>query len=171
MEIKDSINRKSLIDLIHETLFNGIKHVDKVVDNNKNGNTLLHLAVILSLPKEVALLLSAGARSDIKNYHGYTAYEIALRNGNQLILQILNRKDEFQRYIDESRADCEIELIENFTYNVYYSLPQIYDDYLDWNESKRLGQLQVNYFTFIFKQTCNLLFNLRLISILLFCLH
>lgn len=62
-------------------------------------NTLLHLAVLHDLNDCVEKLLSAGANPSERNAHSQTPSDLAIENGNQLILQMLNRREEYRNYL------------------------------------------------------------------------
>jgi hypothetical protein len=70
--------------------------------NHKYGNrqnTLLHLAVLYDLQDCVEKLLSAGANPSEKNGDSQTPSDIAVDNGNQVILQMLNRREEYRKHL------------------------------------------------------------------------
>lgn len=64
-----------------------------------NQNSLLHLAVMHELEDCVDKLLSAGANPCEKNCIGQTPSDIAIELGNQILLQKLNRREDYWNYL------------------------------------------------------------------------
>lgn len=132
--------------------------VDGVIDSNVNneGNTMLHLAVRFDLTEEVALLLSRGARIDIKNSEGNTAIHIALSEGNQRLLQVIYRREKYLNRLEKiSNLNSTIEssrfrdiasniLDDDVQHGIIpYELTAVHEDYLDWSDEKRILRTKV----------------------------
>ncbi len=73
--------------LLHEVLNRG-QSIDLQF---KNGYTLLHYAVKYNLEEDSKKLLHAGASCSLNNKSGKTPIDLAIENGNQVILHLLAR--------------------------------------------------------------------------------
>ncbi len=137
--------------LVNETLQKGTL-IDRKIDGS---NTLLHLAVEYDLVECVVKLLSSGANSNIVNSNGYTAKDIALNNGNQIMMQILGRREDYKNHLQLCHPS---DLLDSA--NIQWprsahsprggeprltplTLGAVYEDYLDWTDSKRCLRLKV----------------------------
>jgi hypothetical protein len=149
--------------MVKETIKKGL-HIDRLVDGS---NTLLHLAVQNDLLDCVVKLLSAGAAANIPNGDGLTARDLALDNGNQILLQVLGRREEYTlhlRLFNRSSGELSSENSNNTNTGLDHlqilasieadmqcasarmiplSVGAVYDDYLDWTDSQRCSNLQV----------------------------
>ncbi len=143
--------------LVNETLHKG-SHIDRKIDGS---NTLLHLAVEYDLLDCVLKLLSSGANSNTLNANGHSPHDIALNNGNQILLQVLGRREDYGKHLkflepssDERSTSKPNIAHKELTVNVstefdndakvlLFRIGAVYEDYLDWSDSKRCQRLKV----------------------------
>lgn len=141
--------------LVREATINSSK-VDNLVDGS---NTLLHLAVKNDLPDCVATLLSSGADAYLPNNEGFSPIDCALDSGNQVLLQILSRRDDHGFHsqffsknfevtrnvdgLDSSRQTIVDPEVSDENKMLLLSFGAIYEDYIDWTDSQRCINLQV----------------------------
>ncbi len=148
--IRNNSIKVSIKSLINETLHKG-SHIDRKVDGS---NTLLHLAVEHDLLDCVVKLLSSGANSNILNLSGHSAKDIALHNGNQILLQVLGRREEYGNHLMvldpniKSELPLKVSQADNALHNsdarlLTLRIGAVYEDYLDWSDSKRCQRLKV----------------------------
>jgi hypothetical protein len=158
--IKAPSNLAEVMDIramIKDTIRTG-KDIDRLVDGS---NTLLHLAVKKDLVDCVVKLLSSGADANIVNEEGHTARDIAIDNGNQVLLQVLSRREEytmhlrlFNRCTDISSSNSNLEQFQVLSAveqdgaatdskMVPLSIGAVFEDYIDWTDSQRCTHLQV----------------------------
>eukprot|EP00428_Durinskia_dybowskii_P062031 CAMPEP_0170381628 /NCGR_PEP_ID=MMETSP0117_2-20130122/14512_1 /TAXON_ID=400756 /ORGANISM="Durinskia baltica, Strain CSIRO CS-38" /LENGTH=1472 /DNA_ID=CAMNT_0010637215 /DNA_START=229 /DNA_END=4647 /DNA_ORIENTATION=+ len=156
---KVSANYSEALDIramVKDTIKTG-KDIDRHIYGT---NTLLHLAVENDLVDCVVKLLSSGADSNLENEEGFTARDLAIENGNQILLQVLSRRDEytmhlqlFNRYTDVSSSASGMdqylalsaldpESCPTDTKMVPLSIGAVYEDYIDWTDSQRCNHLQ-----------------------------
>ena len=64
---------------------------------NEDGNTLLHFAVMFGLYSDVEQILNLGASSSRKNKYGLTPKDIAVDQGDQIMIQMLGRRDKYRK--------------------------------------------------------------------------
>lgn len=112
----------------------------------KDGNSLLHQCVLQTdLQDCVIKLLSAGANPNVTNLKGETPYDIALENGNQIAMHLLDRRREYKRQVfNDDCCDMSLpwqEFSLDGTSTVF--LQVIYEDYVDWTDSTRINELNV----------------------------
>ena len=84
---------------------------DDINGTNAAGNTALHYAVNANNIDMIRFLLDHGAKSDIENTKGWSAFSIAEKKGNEAVVNLIN-SHEFEDDIDaivESFSDAEIE--------------------------------------------------------------
>ncbi len=82
--------------LLHNIIQRGIG-VDFQFKHSKH--TLLHWAVIYSADAEIRQLLNLGAQVNIRDAEGMTCYDIAVETGNQIALQMFNRRDLYKKHL------------------------------------------------------------------------
>jgi hypothetical protein len=119
-------------------------------------NTLLHLAVEHDLFECVMRLLSAGANINALNSLGLKPKDIAIINGNQILLQMLTRREDYGKFlsfldepdhsdismgaegpnVSKYLATCEPRMLQ-------LTFGTIYEDYFDWTDFKRCFHLRV----------------------------
>jgi hypothetical protein len=143
--------------MIKDTIRKG-KDIDRTIDGS---NTLLHLAVQKDLVDCVVKLMSSGADANIVNQDGATARDLAIDNGNQVLLQVLSRREEytmhlrlFNRCTDVSSSGSGMDHFlvlssldpDSCTTDakmVPLCIGAVYEDYIDWSDSQRCAHLQV----------------------------
>lgn len=144
--------------MVKDTIRKGVD-IDRPVVGT---STLLHLAIQNDLLDCVVKLLSSGADANLTNEDGATARDIALDNGNQIVLQVLSRREEytmhlqlFNRCADVSSsngssmdhfsvlASIDPELCTTDLKMVPLTIGAVYEDYFDWTDSQRCNHLQV----------------------------
>ena len=84
---------------------------DDINGTNAAGNTALHYAVNANNIDMIRFLLDHGAKSDIENTKGWSAFSIAEKKGNEAVVNLIN-SHEFEDDIDaivDSFSDAEIE--------------------------------------------------------------
>lgn len=64
---------------------------------NEDCNTLLHFAVSFGLYDDVVQILNLGASLTRRNKCGWTPKDIAVEQGDQIMLQMLGRRDKYRR--------------------------------------------------------------------------
>ena len=115
--IPDIVVRDYATDTIDKASFNSTilsenhiinnKNLDESTNNENNtsssvnGQTLLHLAVKYDLQAEVLLLLTNGAPLYVKNNEGLTPERLAMKEGNQVMLQMLTRYKSHAKYVNK----------------------------------------------------------------------
>lgn len=109
----------------------------------RGGNTLLHEAVQNDLEDCVIKLLSAGADPNVKNAKGETPFDIALDGGNQLLMHLLSRREEYRRQVYHGHDPSSS--WQNFAIDGVntVSLQVIYEDYWDWSDTTKIHHLYV----------------------------
>lgn len=151
--------------MVKDTIRTG-KDIDRHV---KGSNTLLHLAVKWDLVDCVVKLLSSGADANLTNEDGYTARDIAVDNGNQILQQVLSRREEYTMHlrlfnrcteassnnsgIDQYQVLSAVDVADEDSTDlkmVPLCIGAVYDDYLDWTDSQRCVHLQVRIFSRIY---------------------
>ena len=83
---------------------------DDINGTNAAGNTALHYAVNANNIDMIRFLLDHGAKSDIENTKGWSAFSIAEKKGNEAVVNLIN-SHEFEDDIDaivESFSDAEV---------------------------------------------------------------
>lgn len=140
--------------LVKETIRSG-RNIDT---RFSNSNTLLHLAVENDLQDCVVKLLSSGADATLRNDNGMTPRDLALDNGNQILLQILSRREEYTLHLQLFNKSSEMSFSSNMDhFQLLASIDEsstnskmvplkigiIYEDYMDWTDSQRCMNLQV----------------------------
>ena len=164
---RKSLNYVEAMDIramVRDTIKCG-KDIDRCVDGS---NTLLHLAIQNNLVDCVVKLLSSGADANLLNEDGYTARDLALENGNQILLQVLSRREEYTvhlRLFDRSTdissstsgmdsfnilASLDPDIIATDAKMVPLLIGTIYEDYMDWTDSQRCNHLQVSISTYLY---------------------
>ena len=127
------------------------------IDYLPNGNsTLLHLAVEHDLVECVVRLLSAGANIHAVDSAGYKPKDIALINGNQILLQVLTRREDYGKFLsflDNAHGSTAAADSTGSNLNRYLEICEpkmlqltfgtIYDDFFDWTDFKRCFHLRV----------------------------
>eukprot|EP01038_Epipyxis_sp_PR26KG_P007654 gene7654-10417_t len=139
-------DRPSVLDLVNQSLQRGYL-IDKSID--KHDNSLLHYAVEYDLKECVSNLLSAGADTSLKNKYEISPIDVALSNGNQILLQLLSRRDNYRRRLlriskpsqSVDSADS-VSCMVNDSNMLVLNLGNIYDDYSDWTDFKRCFHLK-----------------------------
>lgn len=129
---------------INEAIYNGTS-LDNRVD--QEGNTLLHLAVLNEVQESVVKLLSSGADPNDKNELGYSAIDLALDNGHQILYQLLTRREEYRKHLHTPDTEDSNVITENNKF-LPLSFGMIYEDYTDWYDSDRYKHLKVLYHFF-----------------------
>jgi len=162
--ISPTVDIRSLVDAaIHK----GGASIDQYIDES---STLLHLAIQNDLIDCVIQLISAGADINIPNSDGLTPRDVALDNGNQIMLQVISRREEcmmqmFNRKkqkkqgllsnpsLAADRGDGTSDYLEGEEDRHAKMMPHvlnscsIYEDYLDWTDYQRRLHLQVKTIT------------------------
>ena len=129
-------------------------NIDKYVDDS---NTLLHLAIKNDLVDCAIQLISAGADITIQNMDGMTPRDVALDSGNQVMLQVISRREEYMMQTfnrkKHSRSamvvDKHDDSLDDDGDNDSKIMPlvlnscAIYEDYFDWTDHQRCLHLQV----------------------------
>lgn len=110
----------------------------------KGGNTLLHESVLLDLQDCIVKLLSAGANPNVLNLRGERPYDIALDNGNQIAMHLLNRREEYKRQVfqDQEISSPWQDFSLDGSNTVF--LQVIYEDYWDWSDTTKINHLHVS---------------------------
>ena len=72
----------------------GVVEEDFINDFDKNGNTMLHYASNQGNVGIIKFLLENGAKADTKNLEGKTAFEIAEKKDNNVVLDLLRKSIE-----------------------------------------------------------------------------
>ena len=138
---------KALAELVRNSLRLGSTTLDQKLRFRNLGNTLLHFTVDFGLQTEVSKLLAAGARTDIRNRQGQLPMDLALERGNQKILHMLCQRDNYRKRIEKVRtASMGVGLNFNSIFEeklLGLQLSNIYETYLDWNDSERCFHLGV----------------------------
>lgn len=165
--ISPTVDIRSLVDAaIHE----GGASIDQYIDES-SCCTLLHLAIQNDLIDCAIHLISAGADINIPNSDGLTPRDVALDNGNQIMLQVISRREEcmmqmFNRKkrkkkkqglltiptVLADRWDRTIDYLEEEEDDdgdtkmmpLVLNSCTIYEDYLDWTDYQRRLHLQVS---------------------------
>ena len=65
--------------------------------DNEDGNSLLHFAVMYELYDDVEQILNLGGSSTRKNTCGLSPKDIAVDQGNQIMIQMLGRRDKYRK--------------------------------------------------------------------------
>ena len=125
----------------------------------KGGSTLLHHSVSLNLTNETVLILNYGGRI-LKNNQNKTPIDIAIERGNQFLLQLLRRSNDYYNYLKSKNnlnfvarvLSSSSETTENLIYGVckyawsptYYLVNNSNEPNL-WGPSFRLGEIYEDY--------------------------
>lgn len=144
--------------MVKETVRKGVD-IDRPVIGS---TTLLHLAIQNDLLDCVVKLLSSGADANLPNEDGATARDIALDNGNQIVLQVLSRREEYTMHLQLFNRCTDISMSTGSSMDHFSALASIdsdvcttdlkmvpltigavYEDYFDWTDSQRCNHLQV----------------------------
>jgi len=72
-----------------KNLLKAYNHINLNKFHKKNGNTLLHIAVLCDNKECVKLLIKYGIAINIQNYKGNTALHIAIANYSNIIADYL----------------------------------------------------------------------------------
>jgi ankyrin repeat protein len=124
----------------------------------KNGYTLLHYAVRFNLENECKKLLQSGASVMLKTSNGKTPFDIAMENGNQIILQYISTSAEYYFHVfgydDQSNnrlsdGSLSFPLQSDTKHLVEWDMKKnvkLYDDYIDWTDSQRSTHIEVHYY-------------------------
>ena len=67
--------------------------------DDDNGNSLLHLCVSHNLLDCVISLIFAGANLHTPNSDGLSALDLALENGNQVLIQLIDLAEEYKLFV------------------------------------------------------------------------
>ena len=164
--ISPTVDIRSLVDAaIHK----GGASIDQYIDES---STLLHLAIQNDLIDCVIQLISAGADINIPNSDGLTPRDVALDNGNQIMLQVISRREECMMQmlnrkkqkkqgllsnpsLAADRGDGTSDYLEGEEDRHAKMMPHvlnscsIYEDYLDWTDYQRRLHLQVQVITVV----------------------
>jgi ankyrin repeat protein len=132
--------------LVQEAISNG-SVLDVPID--KEGDTMLHLSVIKDLHDCVSRLLSAGANSRELNFMNVTPIDLALDGGNQALLQLFNRREEYKRHAF-SMSPVNLPNLSSNDELSCFTTGIIYQDYCDWTDTERGRRLQVSEYFDIF---------------------
>ena len=133
---KSNSSKVNIRFLVNETLHKGT-FIDRKIDGS---NTLLHLAVEYDLADCVVKLLSSGASSRLTNSLGLTAKDIALNNGNQNLIQILGRREDYGNHLQHCGSQHSTQSEQKI---LPLTIGAVYEDYFDWTDTKRCQRLKV----------------------------
>lgn len=117
--------------------------VDQVVDHQ--GNTLLHLAVLLECDEIINRLLLCGANPRIFNHDGFSAIQLAENMGAQSSIKIFDKWDRFHKLITTNDF-CAIKDIPLESSTILYCSRYlaVFEDYVDWTTASRRFRVKVN---------------------------
>ena len=156
---KTNSSKVNIRFLVNETLQKG-SLIDRKIDGS---NTLLHLSVEYDLSDCVQKLLSSGANGGIINGDGFTAKDIAMNNGNQILLQMLGRREDYGKHLqlcesNSNKKSPSKQSKQQFVNShvgstgdnkiLPLTIGAVYEDYLDWTDSKRCVRLKVCWHVF-----------------------
>ena len=98
---------------------------------NEDGNSLLHFAVMFGLYSDVEQILNLGASSSRKNKVGVSPKDIAVDQGDQIMIQKLGRRDKYrkQRFerTDSKTSDNDISYRDNDEGNAAHASTRVSD--------------------------------------------
>ena len=160
--INSPLSPESVKLLVESAHSRGLQ-IDSPVD--EQGNTLLHRAIEFGLHSEVNQLLALGANYMVCNALNVSSKELAIEMGDQITIQMLSRRDNYRRnvhrrsverlYGARSISNCSqgSDITGHTGLNPYievdakvldwrYDVSDVYEDYLDWNDTTRAKRLQ-----------------------------
>jgi len=116
---------------------------------DENDRTPLMIATIFNRPKAVKLLLESGAITTFTDKDGITAYDIAKRDNNELIMQLLKAEEKNGNESFEAKPPLDCPIIKNIEIdNPEKATPNnnIYsdsDDLLGWEPEPEITKPEV----------------------------
>ena len=155
LRIESKRTESATKNAIREIVNSGLSLNDQFSD----GNSLLHLAVAHSLHDEVQQLINIGVNIHLRNGDNITPVDIALENGDQAILQLLNHRHELQKYLLAKYPIIMSKYSKHYGYLtsdvrsgkvVVNNVPWVglksdivFEDYMDWSDKIKLQRVQV----------------------------